>query len=292
MNMAYASTTLHLLISAPGDVTEGDRAIIQRSVSRWNFNYGKQFQLTVLPIWWGEHASAEFGEHPQDVINRQLIDDADLALAIFWTRLGTGTQRAVSGTAEEIERMAQAGKTVSVLHCTRPVPAESDLDQQLALRDYLKSVQSNALVMSYDSDADLASRVDNLLSRQATLFMGKVTDSKAGIPDQDLGVWPSVDFRERVDTDHRGKVRTRRSHYIVLTNKGSFPAKNVTFTLDPDDDMILRGDDENIDVLAPESEIRFPLALTMGSPSQFNCTVKWIGPNGEERENVATLRPA
>ncbi|MCT9075447.1 hypothetical protein [Streptomyces fulvoviolaceus] len=290
--MAYASTTLHLLISAPGDVTEGDRAVIQRSISRWNFNYGKQFQLTILPIWWGEHASAEFGEHPQDVINRQLIDDADLALAIFWTRLGTGTKRAVSGTAEEIERMAKAGKTVSVLHCTRPIPSNSDLDQQISLRDYLKGVQSNALLMTYSDDVDLASRVDNLLSRQATLFMAKVYDSKTRIPEQDLGVWPSLDFRERVATDSKGRVRTRRSHYLVLTNKGSFPAKSVTFSFDPNDDIILIDDDQPIDILAPESEIRFPLSLTMGGPRQFNCVVKWVDPSGEEKENAATLRPA
>ncbi|QQZ55326.1 hypothetical protein IFE09_18160 [Streptomyces microflavus] len=289
--MAYASTTLHLLISAPKDLTDGDRAVIERSVSRWNFNYGKQFQLTVLPIWWGEHASSEFGEHPQDVINRQLIDDADLALAIFWTRLGTGSERAVSGTAEEIERMAEAGKTVSVLHCTRAIPGLSDLEQQIALRDYLASIQPKALVMSYANEADLVSRVDNLLSRQATQFMAKVSDSKASNPDQELGVWPSIDFQERVDTDQRGRVRTRRSHYIVLTNKGSLPARNVSFTVDPDDGMILRGDDEDIEALAPESDIRFPLALSMGSPSKFNCKVKWTDPNGTTRENMATLRP-
>ncbi len=289
--MAYASTTLHLLISAPQDITEGDRAIIERSVSRWNFNYGRQFQLTVLPIWWGEHASAEFGEHPQDVINRQLLDDADLALAIFWTRLGTGSERALSGTAEEIERMAEAGKTVSVLHCARAVPGNSNLEQQIALRDYLASIKTKALVMSYANEAELISRVDNLLSRQATQFMAKVSDSKTGSPDQDLGVWPSVDFRERVETDQKGRVRTRRSHYIVLTNKGTSPARDISFSIDPDDGMILRGDSEDIEVLAPEGDIRFPLALSMGSPSKFNCTVKWTDPNGSARENVATLRP-
>lgn len=51
--MAYQATTLHLLISCPGDVTNEDREVIHRSVNRWNFNYGQHFQLTVLPIWWG-----------------------------------------------------------------------------------------------------------------------------------------------------------------------------------------------------------------------------------------------
>lgn len=288
--MAYQATTLHLLISCPGDITKEDQEIIHRSVNRWNVNYGQQFQLTILPIWWGENASGEFGEHPQDIINRQLVDGADMALAIFWARLGTRSDRAVSGTSEEIERMARAGKTVTVLHCTRPV-ANGDLEQQIALRDYLKSLEPNALVMTYVNEAELVSRVDNLLSRQATLFMAKASGAKSHTPEEDPGVWPSVDFRERVETDSKGRVRTRRSHYIVLTNRGRTPAKNVTFSIEPDDDMILRDDDQTIDAIAPDSEIRFPLALTMGSPSQFNCTVKWQGRDGEERENVATLRP-
>jgi hypothetical protein len=288
--MAYQATTLHLLISCPGDITQDDREVIHRSVNRWNFNYGQQFQLTVLPIRWGEHASGEFGEHPQDIINRQLVDGADMALAIFWARLGTSSDRAVSGTSEEIERMARAGKTVTILHCTRPV-SNGDLEQQIALRDYLRSLEPNALVMTYANEAELVSRVDNLLSRQATLFMAKASGAKTHTPEENPGVWPSVDFRERVETDSKGRVRTRRSHYIVLTNKGRTPARNVTFSIEPDDGMILRNDDQMIDVIAPDSEIRFPLALTMGSPSQFNCTVKWKGLDGEERENVATLRP-
>ncbi|WP_327662240.1 MULTISPECIES: hypothetical protein [unclassified Streptomyces] len=286
--MAYSTTTLHMLISCPGDVTGEDQEVIHRAVNRWNFNYGRHFQVTVLPIRWGEHASGGFGEHPQDIINRELVDDADLALAIFWTRLGTESDRAASGTAEEMERMAQAGKTVTVLHCRRPT-SDADLEQQIALREYLKRIKPNALVMDYVTEADLISRVDNVLTRQAEKFIEKISDSRNSL--DDIGVWPSVDFTERVETDSKGRVRTRRSHYIVLTNKGNAPVKNVTFKLEPDDGMILAGEDEVIAVMAPESETRYRLALSMGSPSQFNCAVKWTDINGEERENIATLRP-
>ncbi|MFF7447429.1 MULTISPECIES: hypothetical protein [unclassified Streptomyces] len=286
--MAYSTTTLHMLISCPGDVTREDQEVIHRAVNRWNFNYGRHFQVTVLPIRWGEHASGGFGEHPQDIINRELVDDADLALAIFWTRLGTESDRAASGTAEEMERMAQAGKTVTVLHCRRPTN-DADLEQQIALREYLKRIKPNALVMDYVTEADLISRVDNVLSRQAEKFIEKISDSRNSL--DDIGVWPSVDFTERVETDSKGRVRTRRSHYIVLTNKGNTPAKNVAFKLEPDDGMVLVGEDDVIAVMAPESETRYRLVLTMGSPRQFNCSVKWTDVNGEERENVATLRP-
>ncbi|MYU11776.1 hypothetical protein GTZ78_13985 [Streptomyces sp. SID8361] len=272
-------------------MAEEDRAVIHRSVNRWNFNYGRHFQLTILPIWWGENASSEFGRHPQDAINQQLVDDADIALAVFWTRLGTESDRAPSGTAEEIERMAKAGKTVSILHCTRPAPIDCDLQQLQALRAHLKSLEANALVMTYRNDGDLSSRIDNLLSRQATMFMTKISDSKSHGPEEDTGVWPSIDFKEKIDTSS-GKLRVRRSHYLVLKNKSSTPARNVTFSLDPVDDMILHGDDRGVDVMAPDSEMRFPLALSMSSPRQFNCSVKWRGSDGRERENVATLRPA
>ncbi|MFF3715996.1 hypothetical protein [Streptomyces prasinus] len=186
--------------------------------------------------------------------------------------------------------MAKAGKTVTILHCKRPV-ANDDLDQRIALRDYLRSIEQNALVMTYTDEAELVSRIDNLLSRQAALFMAKISSTRVQNSAEAPDVWPSVDFRERVDTDRNGRLRTRRSHYIVLTNKGRAPAKNVTFTIEPDDGMVVRGDDEAIDTVGPESEIRFPLALSLGSPSQFNCSVKWQDANGNGGENVATLRP-
>ena len=40
----------------------------------------------------------------QGVINEQLVDDADIVLALFDSRLGQATAAAVSGTAEEITR--------------------------------------------------------------------------------------------------------------------------------------------------------------------------------------------
>jgi hypothetical protein len=52
---------------------------------RWNVLLGEQFQHVVVPVSWSEHAAAEFGQPPQDILNRQLVDVADLGIAVFWT---------------------------------------------------------------------------------------------------------------------------------------------------------------------------------------------------------------
>ena len=43
------------------------------------------------------------GERAQAIINRQIVKDSDLVVAIFWTRIGTPTGVAQSGMIEEIE---------------------------------------------------------------------------------------------------------------------------------------------------------------------------------------------
>ena len=113
--MAYPTLALHLLISAPGDVPLADMSIIRKTISQWNLNLGRHVGLTVLPVSWTEHAVAEFGERPQEILNDQIVEGADLAVALFQDRLGTPTGEAESGTAEEIKVLVEAGKSVAVL---------------------------------------------------------------------------------------------------------------------------------------------------------------------------------
>ena len=72
--MAYPTLALHLLISAPGDVPLADMAVIRKTISQWNLNLGRHVGLTVLPVSWTEHAVAEFGERPQEILNHQIME--------------------------------------------------------------------------------------------------------------------------------------------------------------------------------------------------------------------------
>src|ERR1017187_1743877 len=96
--MAYSVLARRLLISCPGDVPDSDLHLVQQAINRWNGIYGEQFGAAIIPISWGTHAAAEFGDAPQDLLNKQLVDRCDICLALFANRLGTPTASADSGT--------------------------------------------------------------------------------------------------------------------------------------------------------------------------------------------------
>lgn len=81
--MAYPSLTLHLLISAPGDVPGEDEKVVREAIDTWNFTSGRLVvptPVTVIPVLWGVHAYSQMGVRPQQAINEQFVEEADLAL--------------------------------------------------------------------------------------------------------------------------------------------------------------------------------------------------------------------
>lgn len=155
--MAYQAVTVLMLVSAPSDVPDEDMATIKRTVSQWNWNIGRPSFMTVVPVSWSEHAVAEFGERPQEIINGQLVDDSDMAVAIFADRLGTRTGVAESGTLEEIQRLNEAGKHVSVLvnQAPRSIAGEDAAAEKVRLEEALTELRKTAIVLSYQDQAGL-----------------------------------------------------------------------------------------------------------------------------------------
>jgi hypothetical protein len=162
----YSATVYRLLISSPGDVTEEDIAIVMRAVARWNVVYGRAFAAAVVPLHWDLHAAAEHGVRPQASINAQLVEDADIVLAIFRARLGSPTGAEESGTVEEINEARQGRAYVAILRCLREVdPRNVDPEQLQRLNNFFDRVSSESLILSYESDAELGERVDPFSTR-------------------------------------------------------------------------------------------------------------------------------
>jgi hypothetical protein len=105
----------------------------------------------------GMHAAAEFGQAPQ----RSSIGSSstDATCASQFSR--HGNEGAESGTAEEIERLAEAGKYVGVLRSTRPVTTNNiNVTQLRNLERYLNKINGKSLVMEYAALATPALRTD------------------------------------------------------------------------------------------------------------------------------------
>jgi hypothetical protein len=75
-----------------------------------------------------------------------------MLVAVFWTRLGTPTGEADSGTVEEVERHLKEGKPVMLYFSNQPVRPDSiEGEQYEALAAFKKSALSRGLVEEFDS---------------------------------------------------------------------------------------------------------------------------------------------
>ncbi len=295
--MAYPTLALHLLISAPSDVPVDDMATVRKTISQWNLNLGRAVGLTVLPVSWNEHAVAEFGERPQAILNHQIVEEADLAIALFHDRLGTPTGESASGTAEEIRVLVAAGKSVAVLASATPrAPLRGEaLQERQRLDAYLDDLRTAALVFEYMHAGDLVGHLNNFLSRATAQFQQSVEMSKeesAGSDSQE-GVWPRAEVRESVGTDSKGRLKTQRHWSLVLHNTSRGPASDVDFAFeDLDDDALFRvhREEGTLGTIPPGQEARFPMLLAWGSPNAVDCVVTWTDAVGDRHDTRATVR--
>ena len=96
------------------------------------------------------------GDRPQAVINKQVLKDCDLLVAVFWTRLGSPTGEAASGTVEEIEEHLKAGKPAMIYFSNAPVRPDSiDEAQYRALREFRANCEARGLIETFESPSEL-----------------------------------------------------------------------------------------------------------------------------------------
>lgn len=149
--MTFQANALRVMIASPGDVTE-ERKAVTEEILRWNDANAFARKLVLLPVKWETHSTPQQGNHPQAIINRQLLDYADIMIAIFGTRIGTPTEAYISGTVEEIKTHVAAGKTAKVYFSEVPVPPSSlDPEQYARLQTFRKECQTTGLYATFAS---------------------------------------------------------------------------------------------------------------------------------------------
>jgi len=168
--MAYAARVIQILIASPGDVQK-EREIISEVIYEWNYVNSRDRSIVLLPIRWETHASPEMGSAPQAVINKQIVDYCDMAVAVFWTRLGTPTDEAESGTAEEITRLGNAEKPVMLYFSQAEVALHTvDLEEYQRLTAFKKQTYPKGLIENYSSTAEFRDK----LGRQLAIQIGNL----------------------------------------------------------------------------------------------------------------------
>jgi hypothetical protein len=166
----FDATIFPILIAGPSDVAD-ELTIASQAVSNWSDKHASAMGLMMEPRAWQTHSAPELGDDAQAILNRQMGDHCDGIIAIFGARMGTPTPRAISGTAEEIERFLAAGKRVMVYFSAGPIPREGfSAEQYQLLEDFKRSMRNKGLLGEYDSPEDLRRQLDNHIAQMGYQF--------------------------------------------------------------------------------------------------------------------------
>lgn len=151
--MSFAGTVFSVMIASPGDVAR-ERIVARDAIWEWNAINSSDKRIVLLPIGWDTHSAPSMTDTAQATINSQVLQHADLLIAIFWTRLGTPTGEYASGTVEEIERHIASGKPAMIYFSSAPVAPDSiDQAQYGALVEFRESLKKRGLVSFFDDTA-------------------------------------------------------------------------------------------------------------------------------------------
>jgi hypothetical protein len=164
--MPYEATILRVLIASPSDLAE-EREAATQAIHEWNALHAADDSLVLLPVKWETHATPRAGIRPQQAINEQLVQSADIVVGLFWTKFGTNTGVAESGTAEEIDQIVAAGKPVLLYFSSRPVdPAKIDVKQHQKLKTFKELTYKTALIGGFSNPDQLRQTLAADLLRQ------------------------------------------------------------------------------------------------------------------------------
>ena len=154
--MAKSVTQYDLLISCPGDIKD-EVGLIQDAVDKFNQQFSDNSGISIRVRHWSKSSYSQSGGKPQAILNQQFVNNCDAAVAIFWTRFGTPTDKYGSGTEEEIELMLKNKKQVFMYFCDKPIaPSLVDEKGRKKVQAFRKKYESRGLYYQYSTNEDFS----------------------------------------------------------------------------------------------------------------------------------------
>jgi len=147
--VSYSAMVYRVFLASPSDVIE-ERNVARGIINEWNYVHSFPRGLMLHPIGWETHSIPSMGDRPQAILNKQILKDSDLLIAIFRARLGTPTGDSRSGTVEEIEEHLKYNKPAMLyFSCAEINPDDIDHDQYIALEAFKKACEARGLIKQY-----------------------------------------------------------------------------------------------------------------------------------------------
>jgi hypothetical protein len=175
-SMAKSVTYISVFLASPSDVVD-ERKIAFDLIHEWNDLHSDEKSAALQIKTWQTATHPELGKRPQAVVNDQALDDCDIVIGVFWTRFGSPTGVAESGTEEEIRRSVALDKPVLLYFSDVPAsPSKIDNAQYQNVLKFRDEFRNTGLIWSYPSHDQfrdylrrhLERAVQKLLSRLRT----------------------------------------------------------------------------------------------------------------------------
>jgi hypothetical protein len=221
-----------VFVASPGDVS-AERDTLARLVIGLNQTIAvvaPEKEISLELVRWETHVFPAAGR-PQAVIN-ELIGEFDIFVGIMWTRFGTPSGIAQSGTEEEFSRAYETWEKhgrpqIMFYFCQAPSPppaSSSEAEQLMRVVRFRQQLSEKALVWEYQSHAEFADTVHPHLLQVLGKAMAAEQFPRQWMPraDSDLAFVESQLARLSVEYDDVrrdmpwGDARTRQMEIIVV----------------------------------------------------------------------------
>jgi hypothetical protein len=163
--MTYLSHVVKVMIASPTDVG-AEQSIIRQVIGEWNVTHAEDRKVMLMPLHWETNAAPIMGDRPQSIVNRQLLRDADILIAAFWTRFGSPTGTSRSGTVEEIEQHLAAKKPAMLYFSLKPARLDKvDRAQYEALTEFKSACRERGLIAEYKDLGEFRAKLGRHLAQ-------------------------------------------------------------------------------------------------------------------------------
>lgn len=267
------------MIASPSDIPEF-RDAAYAAITDWNHTFTDRSNVVLLPLLWEFNAVPLTGAHPQKILNEQLVDKADIVVALFGSRLGTATPTAPSGTAEEIKEADARGKPVHIYFSDAPVPRDVDPEDLAALNKFRKALEETSLYSKFETSTELRHLIWRAIEQDINYLNLTGDKSTTSSPGVDFLAQPGEE--REMKTDSKGKVRYSTRRWLEITNRGSVDAEDVVVeSLDPG---VHLGHSDGPTVIHAGQVRRIPMMLSLqaGEPK---IKISWLE-KGATQEKV------
>lgn len=157
-------TVYDLLLSCPGDVVDL-KPTIEDCVKSFNSSIGEINNIRIELKHWSTDSFPQSGDKPQNILNKQFVDDCDLCIALLGVRFGTPTDNFDSGTEEEIENMLAQNKQVFLYFVDRQVnPSTIDFEQYSKVKTFQEKYSNKGIYSVVKNAEDLRKEFQNALT--------------------------------------------------------------------------------------------------------------------------------